>query len=307
MTERASYAAIDIGTNSVLLVIAAASPTGPRPLLERASITRLGEGVDRSHALSAPAALRTLECLRGYADDLRAYGSPALDVVGTSALRDARGAEAFLDEAQRLLGERPRVIDGNEEAELTFRGALSGLSIGGAVLVFDVGGGSTELILGDANERRIDQRLSLDIGSVRLTERHLRGDPPSESELSAVVRDAEAALTRAPRANGVVTLVGVAGTVTTVKAIELGLEPYDVALVHGATLTRSSVERVCSDLARLTLAQRRNLPGLQPKRADVIVAGSIIVREVLKRFGASELVVSDRGVRFGLLERLARQ
>jgi exopolyphosphatase / guanosine-5'-triphosphate,3'-diphosphate pyrophosphatase len=310
LAEPAKVAAIDIGTNSVLLVIAAAGADGPRPLLERATITRMGEGVDKTRRLAPAAVTRNLECLRAYADDLRAHGSPRLDVVGTSALRDAEGASAFLDEAERILGVRPRVIAGDEEARLTFRGALSGLRLAGKLLVFDIGGGSTELIVGEATGvAPPESRVSLDIGSVRLFERHVRSDPPQLLEVAEIEADIERALASAGplarvHAHEPLTLVGVAGTVTTLKALELGLEPYDPARVHGAVLTLSAVEALCSKLTSLPLAERQRLPGLQPKRADVIVAGALIVRDLLRRAGALQAIVSDRGVRFGLLEAL---
>ena len=303
-------AAIDIGTNSVLLVIAAAEAGVARPLLERATITRMGEGVDQSRRLAPAAVERNLACLRAYADDLRAHGSPRLDVVGTSALRDAQGAEEFLDQAEAILGVRPRVIAGDEEARLTFRGALSGLRLAGKLLVFDIGGGSTELILGDAaGAAPPESRVSLDIGSVRLFERHVRTDPPRAAELAQLEADiarelAEATPLSRVAAGEPITLVGVAGTVTTLKALELGMPAYDPARVHGATLTLSAVEDLCAKLASLPLAERAQLPGLEPKRADVIVAGALIVRDLLRRAGAEAMVVSDRGVRFGLLEAL---
>lgn len=310
MSAAKKVAAIDIGTNSVLLVIAAAEPGGARPLLERATITRMGEGVDQTKSLAPAAVERNLACLRAYAEDLRAHGSPPLDVVGTSALRDARGAEDFLDEAERILGVRPRVIAGDEEARLTFRGALSGLALSGKLLVFDIGGGSTELIVGEAGgSAPPESRVSLDIGSVRLFERYVRSDPPRADDLSRVSAQIAEQLAGAAPLQRIsqgepITLVGVAGTVTTLKAVELGLTPYDPARVHGAVLTLSSVEELCAKLASLPLSVRSQLPGLEPKRADVIVAGALIVRELLRRAGATETVVSDRGVRFGLLEAL---
>lgn len=302
-------AAIDIGTNSVLLSIAARGPSGPEALLERCTITRMGEGVDKTRRLAPAAVERNLACLRDYAEALRAYGNPPLDVVGTSALRDADGAGAFLDEAERILGKRPRVIAGDEEAALTFSGALSGLSLSGRLLVYDIGGGSTELIVGEAASKATPaSRVSLDIGSVRLFERHVKTDPPAPSELSAIQANVvEQLRTAAPLArvkDETVTLVGVAGTVTTLKALELGLPAYDGALVHGAALTLESVEKLGEKLAALTLAERQRLPGLEPKRADVIVAGAIIVREIMRAARATKSVVSDRGVRFGLLEKL---
>ncbi|MDF3067180.1 MAG: hypothetical protein K0R38_2781 [Polyangiaceae bacterium] len=310
MPEAKTVAAIDIGTNSVLLVIAAAEPGTVRPVLERATITRMGEGVDQTRRLAPAAVERNLACLRAYAEDLRAHGSPPLDVVGTSALRDAQGAEEFLNEAERILGVRPRVIAGDEEARLTFRGALSGLSLSGKLLVFDIGGGSTELILGEVSGTAPpESRVSLDIGSVRLFERHVKSDPPTAAELSHLEAQIAEALAGASPLSRVaagepLTLVGVAGTVTTLKALELGMPAYDAARVHGSTLSLSAVEGLCAKLASLPLAERVKLPGLEPKRADVIVAGALIVRELLRRADAKETLVSDRGVRFGLLEAI---
>jgi exopolyphosphatase/guanosine-5'-triphosphate,3'-diphosphate pyrophosphatase len=309
LVKPTKVAAIDIGTNSVLLVIAAAEVGGPRPLLERATITRMGEGVDRTRRLAPAAIARNLECLRSYAEDLRAHGQPPLDVVGTSALRDAEGAQGFLDAAEQILGVRPRVIAGDEEARLTFRGAVSGLSLSGKLLVFDPGGGSTELVVGDARgDAPPDSRVSVDIGSVRLFERHVRSDPPRAEELAEIEAHIERELAAAAplrlAAGQPITLVGVAGTVTTLKSLELGLTDYDARQVHGAVLTLSSIEALCEKLASLPLAQRKLLPGLQPQRADVIVAGALIVRDLLRRAGASQTIVSDRGVRFGLLEAL---
>jgi exopolyphosphatase/guanosine-5'-triphosphate,3'-diphosphate pyrophosphatase len=280
-------------------------------LLERATITRMGEGVDRTRRLAPAAVARSLACLRAYAEDLRAHGNPRLDVVGTSALRDAEGAQAFLDEAERILGVRPRVIAGDEEARLTFRGAQSGLQLRGKLLVFDIGGGSTELLLGDASSAEPPRRrVSLDIGSVRLFERHVRSDPPRADELARIDAQITSALDGAEplaalAAGEPITLVGVAGTVTTLKALQLGLATYDPAQVHGAILGLDAVESLCAKLASLPLAERAQLPGLEPKRADVIVAGALIVRGILRRAGAAEAVVSDRGVRFGLLEALS--
>jgi len=199
------------------------------------------------------------------------------------------------------------VIDGNEEARLTFAGALSGLSQTGKVTVFDIGGGSTEIIVGSssASERRIAAAISLDIGSVRLFERHVQSDPPSAEELRNVQRDIALALADAPKPEPGATLVGVAGTITQLAALELELVRYDSTRVHGYTLTRSAVDRLLTHLASLTLAQRRVLPGMEPARADVLVVGSAIAQAVLEWSGAAELVVSDRGVRWGLAEELA--
>jgi exopolyphosphatase/guanosine-5'-triphosphate,3'-diphosphate pyrophosphatase len=300
-------AAIDIGTNSVLLLVAESSPAGLVPLFERATITRLGEGVDRTRELAPQACERTMRCLAAYAEDIGRLGVTRAAAVGTSALRDARGGQDFVRDAERTLGIAPRVIDGRREAELTFRGALSGLDVQGDVTVFDVGGGSTEFVRGHRSGllSRIESSVSFDIGSVRLFERHAPSDPPAVEELSRIAEHIDRALSSEPRPPANTTLVGVAGTVTTLAAIELGLEEYEPSLAHGHRLTRNSVSDIFTRLATLPLAERCLLPGLDPGRADVIVAGALIVERVMSHAGKSELVVSDRGVRWGLAEELS--
>jgi exopolyphosphatase/guanosine-5'-triphosphate,3'-diphosphate pyrophosphatase len=298
-------AAIDIGTNSVLLTIAEDAAGGPRAVLERATITRLGQGVDRSGRLADEAVDRTLACLEQYARAIVQSGVDAVDVVGTSAMRDAANSDVFVSRATAALGVTPRVVSGVEEAELTFSGALSGLQVMGSVTVFDVGGGSTEVIGAPAVSGAEGLTgVSLDVGSVRLHERHVRTDPASADELRAVRRDVQDALARAPRPGSGSTLVGVAGTVTTLAAIEQSLATYDSAKVHGARLSSASVAELATRLGGLPLKERRQLPGLEPARADVIVVGAAIVDEVVAWSGASQLVVSDRGVRWGLIQRL---
>jgi exopolyphosphatase/guanosine-5'-triphosphate,3'-diphosphate pyrophosphatase len=301
-------AAIDIGTNSVLLLIAEIGADGLFPLVERATITRLGEGVDKTRELATAACERTLHCLGEYATEIARYGVLRAAAVGTSAMRDARGGPDFAREAQRTLGIAPRVIDGRREAELTFRGALSGLSVAaGPVTVFDVGGGSTELVHGYRDEAltRIDTAQSLDIGSVRLFERHAPSDPPGFDELTLISDEIDRALAHEPKLGESATLVGVAGTVTTLAALSLKLERYEPAKVHGHQLTREAVSDLFTELALMPLAERTALPGLDPRRADVIVVGSLIVERVMTHLRASDLVVSDRGVRWGLAEELA--
>jgi exopolyphosphatase / guanosine-5'-triphosphate,3'-diphosphate pyrophosphatase len=300
-------ATIDIGTNSVLLLIAESEGGALRPIVERATVTRLGEGVDRSRRLLAEACARTLACLAEYASVLREHSVSRLDVVGTSAMRDASGGEDFIARAKQLLGVAPRVVDGNEEARLTFIGALSGLAISGRITVFDIGGGSTEIVSGEvaSGPPVVSAAVSLNVGSVRLFERHVRSDPPTAAEMQNVRRDIVEALGHAPRFEVGTTLVGVAGTVTQLVALELGLEHYDAARVHGAELERAAVDRLAARLATLTLAERRALHGMEPSRADVIVVGSAIASSVLEWSGASKLLVSDRGVRWGLATELA--
>lgn len=290
-------AAVDIGTNTVLLTIAERRGDLVLPLCERARVTRLGAGVDRTRRIAPDARARTLACLDEYGALIVRHDVTAVDAVGTSALRDASADPSFLDQAERALGVRPRVVSGAEEATLTFHGSLSGLGASGPVLVFDVGGGSTEVVSGTA-EGAIEHAHSLDIGSVRLFERHVRSDPLAPGELSAVrarVRDALASVTP-PR--GAFQLIGVAGTVTTLAALARPAER-----LHGARLDRALVEAQAERLARLPLALRIGLANLDPARADVIPVGAAIVSEVLAWSGAAALTVSERGVRWGLIER----
>jgi exopolyphosphatase/guanosine-5'-triphosphate,3'-diphosphate pyrophosphatase len=313
-------AAVDIGTNSVLLLVAERRGDELVALAERATITRLGQGVDATRALAPEAIERTLACLARYAEEIRALGAERVDAVGTSAMRDARGGEAFVERARALLGVAPRVISGEEEAELTFAGALAGLALpSGRCVVFDIGGGSTEIIVGSTAGQagQVEQAVSLDVGSVRLTERHVRTDPPTAAELAQIRADAASALAALPppgpsgggRAATSPVLVGVAGTVTTIAALARNVVPYDAARVHGARLTREEVAETTARLAALPLADRRRLPALDPARADVIVAGSTLLEEILSWAGgpggpAPELIASDRGVRWGLALRL---
>lgn len=304
-------ATIDIGTNSVLLLIAEAEPGSGalKPVVERATITRLGQGVDQNRRLLPEAAERTLACLAEYAATLREHGVTRVEAVGTSAMRDATGGQEFVARAAQILGVAPRVIDGNEEARLTFSGALSGLPVTGPVMVFDIGGGSTEIVVGEVGPdfRHVSRAVSLNIGSVRLFERHVRSDPPSADELHQVDADIAEALRAAPELTPGAALVGVAGTVTQLAALELELPRYDGTRVHGSELARSAVERLTERLARATLAERRVMPGMDPSRADVLVVGSAIACAVLRWSGANKLVVSDRGVRWGLCQELLTQ
>jgi exopolyphosphatase/guanosine-5'-triphosphate,3'-diphosphate pyrophosphatase len=302
-------AAIDIGTNSVLLLIAETTSAGLFPLLERATITRLGEGVDRTRELGETPRARTLACLADYANDLARLAPDRVVAVGTSAMRDARGGPAFAKEAERLLGVLPVVVDGVREAELTFRGTLSGLGLEGRVAVFDVGGGSTEVVVGDTSRSggrpSLRSARSIDIGSVRLFERHVRSDPPEPSEIAAIRQDVERALGSVSEVPADATLVGVAGTVTTLAAIAHAIDPYDATRIHGARLEVEVLRELAVRLSSLTLAERKKVPGLEPRRADVIVAGALLVERFVTWSQKPGIVVSDRGVRWGLAEELA--
>jgi exopolyphosphatase / guanosine-5'-triphosphate,3'-diphosphate pyrophosphatase len=277
---------VDLGTNSTRLLAAEVDDGRVEELARRTRITRLGEGVDERRKLLPLPIARVRNVLSDYRRELEELGAERVLAIGTSAIRDAENGEAFLGEIEWSYGFATRLLSGDEEAELTRRGVAAGRDLDEGTLVLDVGGGSTELI---ASEKR----TSLDIGSVRLTERHLNSDPPGPAELDAArsaVREALPELE--PQA-----AIGVAGTVTALAALELG--GYDPERVHGHRLSRDEVEEQLERLASLSLAQRRELPGLEPERAPVIVGGAVIVSEVLRRYRLEALEVSERDILHG--------
>lgn len=301
MPER--VAAIDVGTNTVLLLVAERSGPGLVPVAERAEITRLGRGVDASGRLDPGAIRETVAVLGVYAREARTLGASRILCVATSAARDAANGAEFFEAARAAAGLAPEVISGEEEARLVYRSAWRDFGARGSPLVvLDVGGGSTELTWGDSPDPR--GRTSLRIGAVRLTERHVRRDPPLPEEVAAVRAAAREALRPAsagtPR-GAAARLVAVAGTVTTLSAVAQALPAYDAARVHGSALALAALEALLERLAALTTPERAALPGMEPRRADVIVAGCAIVVEAMRATGFETLAVSDRGVRWGLL------
>ena len=271
---------------------------------EHATITRLGQGVDRTRRLSEEAIARTRECLERYSLIVRNAHVDALDIVGTSAMRDAEGGAVIVEACRTLFGVPARVLSGEEEADVTFRGSLSGIEgLGSDVCVFDIGGGSTEVVFGRPGGKPTFAK-SFDVGSVRLTERIAPTDPPTRDDLERLEQAAVALLADCPRAHAEATAVGIAGTMTTLTAVHLGLEAYDGSRVHGATLTLRELEAVVAKLAALPLAERSLVHGLEPKRADVVVAGGFVALAVLRALGKDAVRISDRGVRWGLAEKL---
>jgi exopolyphosphatase / guanosine-5'-triphosphate,3'-diphosphate pyrophosphatase len=303
-------ATIDIGTNSVLLLVAEETQEGLHAVEERATVTRLGQGVDETRALDDRAVERTNACLADYAERIRGLGVDRVAVAGTSALRDAAGGEKVSAFVSARLGVTLRVISGREEARLMFLGAVSGLRASevGARTAFDVGGGSTEVVRGarapDGNVR-LDYAESFDVGSVRLTERFIKSDPPSRTELASAIETLDQVLSVIPQVTIDSRPIGIAGTVTTLAAVSLGMENYDGQRAHGLVLEVSEIQRVVTLLASARLEERRRVPGLHPGRVDVIVAGGLVVLAVLRRLGATSMQVSDRGLRWGLAEELA--
>jgi exopolyphosphatase/guanosine-5'-triphosphate,3'-diphosphate pyrophosphatase len=295
-------AVVDLGTNSALLLVAEAGRRSePRVLLDLCTIVRLGEGVDAARRLSPAAKERTLTCLKEYALRAHSLGAGRLCIVGTSVLRDAADRDVFCESIRRFTGGDVRVLSGEEEAELSFRGAALGLALTGEILVVDVGGGSTEVVAGSVPGGP-RARGSLELGAVRLTERHLRRDPPAAAEMAALEDAVREELARAaPPVQPGARAVAVAGTATTLAAIRLGLGEYDGARVHGHTLSRDEAAGLRAHLAALPLEARRNVVGLHSRRADVIVAGATVLVGLLDHYGCASVTVSDRGLRYGVL------
>jgi len=296
-------AVIDVGTNTVLLLVAERRGGSFVAVSERAEITRLGRGVDRSGQLAPDAIRETAEVLARFAAEARGLGAADIACVATSAARDARNGAAFFEAARAAAGVSPEVVSGDEEARLVHAGAWRDFGAPGRTLaVLDVGGGSTEFTWGDGPSAR--DRESLQLGAVRLTERCPAADPPGPGGLEALRAAAAGALRGLARLSPALAgarLVAVAGTVTTLAAVEQALPAYDAARVHGSTLALGRLEALLARLADLTVEARRRLPGMEPKRADVIVAGGAILVEAMRATGFRELTVSDRGVRWGLL------
>jgi len=293
------FGAIDVGTNSVLLLVARREADGTfSPVRERAEITRLGKGVDATGQLSAENLARTAEVVGQFATEARALGAAKIACVATSAARDARNGAEFFAAVKAKAQLEPEIISGDEEAKLSYLAAERDFGSGPKV-VLDIGGGSTEFIFG--SQGAVGFRRSFDLGSVRLTERHVRGDPPSAAERAAVESALDAAFAALPARPPDAEVVGIAGTVTTVFAVQRGIAPYESARVHGQVLSRAEVQACADRLWSLPLAARSELAGMQPKRADVMPAGASVLARALHALGAEAVRVSDRGVRWGLL------
>jgi exopolyphosphatase / guanosine-5'-triphosphate,3'-diphosphate pyrophosphatase len=288
-------AAVDLGTNSTRLLVADVVDGRLAEVARRLKITRLGEGVDERRRLLPASIARVRNVLTDYRREAEALGAERTLAIATSAVRDAENGEAFLGEVEWSYGFSTRLLTGHEEAQLTFRGISTAREIGAETLIVDIGGGSTELVAGGPDGLRFHD--SLDLGCVRLTERFLHSDPPRDQELRACAEAARALLAeRVPDDVRPGTAIGVAGTVTTLAALDLGLAQYDAERIHGYVFTRDSVETQLQRLAAIPVAQRREIPALEPERAPVIVAGAVILREVLGHFGLDRIEASERDI-----------
>ncbi|MGV9626229.1 Ppx/GppA phosphatase family protein [Streptomyces sp. NPDC003487] len=304
-------AAIDCGTNSIRLLVADCDPaTGELVDLDRRmTIVRLGQGVDRTGRLAPEALERTFAACREYAEVIKEHGAERLRFVATSASRDAENRDEFVRGVKDILGVEPEVISGDQEAEFSFTGATRELSghehLPRPFLVVDIGGGSTEFVVG---EEHVRAARSVDVGCVRMTERHLVSggavtDPPTEEQIAAMRADIEAALDLAEQTvplREARTLVGLAGSVTTVSAIAQELPEYDSARIHHSRISREKVREITEWLLHSTHAERAAVPSMHPGRVDVIAAGSLVLLSIMDRIGAEEVVVSEHDILDGI-------
>lgn len=312
MTER--VASIDVGTNSTRLLVADLDgAAGPLVTIERLMrITRLGRGVDASGSLDAEAIERTVAVLREYREvmDRQGVAEGRVRMTATSASRDASNRDVFFDAAEAAVGVRPELLSGDAEARLSFLGATADIDPAlGPFLVFDLGGGSTEFVYGTGGpDGEIEASLSLDVGCVRLTERFLVNDPPAPEDLTAAISYTDAWLEdvqlQIPQSADARTVVGLAGTVTTVAAVELGLASYDRDAVHHFVLTKDAAEDVFRTLATENRADRLHNPGLEEARADVIVGGCCALVAIYRRLSLDEILVSEADILDGLARSL---
>jgi exopolyphosphatase/guanosine-5'-triphosphate,3'-diphosphate pyrophosphatase len=299
-------AAVDCGTNSIRLLVADIQPDGESlvDVDRRMEIVRLGQGVDTTGRFAPEALDRTLAACRRYADVIRGLRAERTRFVATSATRDAANRDEFFAGVVRLFGVAPEVISGDEEAALSYTGATKELlgrdDVAAPYLVVDIGGGSTEFVLGDGKMRAA---RSVDVGCVRLTERHLRSDPPTPDQIAAASDDIDAGIARAGQhvpLDEAGSLIGLAGSVTTVAAIAMDLPEYDPARVHHARIPASHVRAVAADLLSTTHAERARIPSLHPGRVDVIGAGALILQRILDRLGLPEVLVSEHDILDGI-------
>jgi exopolyphosphatase / guanosine-5'-triphosphate,3'-diphosphate pyrophosphatase len=294
-------AVVDIGTNSTRLLVAEVAGEAVTELDRRTIVTRLGEGLEATGRLADAAAERVSSALTEYREAIDRLGAERVVGVATSAMRDAENGPDFRDEIERRFGIDARTISGDEESRLTFLGATAGREVGAQTLVIDIGGGSTEFVTGRPGTEP-DFHISTRMGSVRQTERHLLSDPPAAAELAALAEDARAIVegnvpagVRARVESG----IAVAGTATSLAAIDQELDPYDPERVHGYRLGQDACERILARLADLPLERRREVTGLHPDRAPTIVAGTGILLESMRACGLDEIEVSERDILHG--------
>jgi len=294
-------AVVDVGSNSTRLLVAEVDQGRVKEVVRRSTVTRLGRGVDLSGQLSAEAIEAACEAIAKYMEICREEGVETVAAIATSAVRDASNGSAFVAELRERFALTARVLDGEEEARLTYRGATAERPPSEPTLVIDIGGGSTEMVVGAGEE--ITFHASLQAGVVRHTERHFSGDPPSAAEMEALAGDVRGLIAAAIEGHDEARArqgIAVAGTPTSLASVALGLEPYDPARVHGHVLSLATIQRLLSRFASAPLPERQAIPGLHPDRAPTIIAGAVILIEAMRAFDLDQIQASEHDILYGV-------
>ncbi len=296
----ARKAIIDIGSNSIKFFVGElAEDKTIKTVLDTNDIARLGEDLDKTGMINPEPMKRNVEAVARFAQQARELGADQIVAVGTMALRKASNSAEFVKKVKEACDVDVNIIPGEEEARLSYLAILSGLPVGDEDLViFDTGGGSTEFIYGRGT--KLEKRFSVNLGAVRITENYLRSDPVTADEVSAAIAQIDREFAEAGVEGRPMKLVGMGGTVTSMGAVKHKMVKYDPDVIQGSTLTKADIDEQIREYSARTIEQRKELPGLQPKRADVILAGACILKVITDRLGCGELTISDRGVRHGL-------
>lgn len=293
-------AIIDIGSNSIKFLVGEKQADGTvKTIVDKNDIARLGEGLRETGVISAEAMQRNAEAVARFAQEAKENGADKIVSVGTMALRSAGNSADFVKMVKELCGVEVQIIPGEEEARLSYLAILSGLPIpDGDMVIFDTGGGSTEFIFGKGTE--LVKRFSVNLGAIRITEKFFSDDPVKAGSVEEALKEIDAEFAAAGVEGKPVQLVGMGGTVTSMGAVKHKMVKYDPDVIQGSTLTRADIADQIKEYSARTVEQRRELPGLQPKRADVILAGACILQDIIDRLGVDALTISDRGLRHGL-------
>lgn len=291
---------IDIGSNSIKFFVGEKCEDGTiKTIIDKNDIARLGEGLRETGRISDEALERNAQSVAAFAAEAKENGADMIVSVGTMALRSAANGADFVARVKELCGVEVQIIPGEEEARLSYLAILSGMPVpDGDLVIFDTGGGSTEFIFGKGTE--LVNRFSVNLGAIRITEKFFSDDPVAAGSVEAAVKEIDDEFAAAGVAGTPVKLVGMGGTVTSMGAVKHKMVKYDPNVIQGSTLTKADIEEQIAEYSKRTIEQRRELPGLQPKRADVILAGACILKDITERLGVDELTISDRGLRHGL-------
>lgn len=291
---------IDIGSNSIKFFVGEKCEDGTiKTIIDKNDIARLGEGLRETGRISDEALERNAQSVAAFAAEAKENGADEIVSVGTMALRSAANSADFVARVKELCGVEVQVIPGEEEARLSYLAILSGMPVpDGDLIIFDTGGGSTEFIFGKGTE--LVNRFSVNLGAIRITEKFFGEDPVAAGSVEAAVAEIDKEFAEAGVEGKPVKLVGMGGTVTSMGAVKHKMVKYDPNVIQGSTLTRADIDEQIAEYSKRTIEQRRELPGLQPKRADVILAGACILKDITERLGVDELTISDRGLRHGL-------